>query len=86
MKITVHIERLILDGLPVERRDGSTVQAAVEAELTRLLVAEGLAPGLMSGGATPTAPGGTIHLTGETNPTHMGTQIAQAVHGGLINE
>jgi hypothetical protein len=83
MKIKLHIERLVLDGLPVERRDGSIVQAAVESELTRLLSSEGLAPSLLSGGAVPHAPGGSIQLTGQSNPTQMGTQIAKAVYGGL---
>ena len=37
MNINLHIERLILDGLPITRQQGPHVQAAVEAELTRLL-------------------------------------------------
>ena len=83
MKIQLHIERLILDGLPIERRDASIVQAMVETELQRLLSTEGLAPTLLSGGAMHAAPGGSIQLTSETNPAQVGTQIAQAVYGGL---
>jgi hypothetical protein len=83
MKIVLHIERLILDGLPLERRDAPTVQAAIETELTRLLASGGLSPSLMSGGALPAAQGGAIQLTNESTPTQLGTQIAQAVHGGL---
>ena len=41
--IHLHIERLILDGLPIERAQGPHVQAAVEAELSRLLTENGLA-------------------------------------------
>ena len=37
MNINLHIERLILDGLPIEPRQRAQVQAAVEAELARLL-------------------------------------------------
>ena len=40
--IHLHIERLILDGLPIERAQGPHVQAAVEAELARLLTENGL--------------------------------------------
>ena len=42
MNIRLHIERLILDGLPVNSVQSPQVKAAVEAELTRLLTADGL--------------------------------------------
>jgi hypothetical protein len=83
MKINIHIECLILDGLPIERRDREAVQTAIEAELSRLLNVEGSSSGLLSGGATPTARGGSIQLASECNPTGLGTQIAQAVFRGL---
>jgi hypothetical protein len=86
MKIQLHIERLILDGLPVERREGSVVQAAIETELARLISTAGLAPALLSGGAMPASPGGSIQLTSQSKPAQMGAQIAQAVYGGLGNE
>jgi hypothetical protein len=83
MRIELHIERLILDGLPIERMDGPMVQAAVESELARLLTAEGLHPALLSGGAMPSVRGGSIQLTSDSNPTSLGTEIAQAAYGGL---
>ena len=51
MNINVHIERLILDGLPVKGSDGSIIQAAVETELSRLLGEQGLA-GMTTGAAS----------------------------------
>ncbi len=83
MKIQLHIERLILDGLPIERRDASLLQATVETELQRLISTEGLAPTLLNGGALHAAPGGSIQLTNDSTPAQVGTQIAQAVYGGL---
>ena len=83
MNINVHIERLVLDGLPVTSSQGSLVQAAVEAELARLLTAEGLSAEFLAGGAMPSLRAGGIHLTKDSNPTQLGQQIAQAVHGGL---
>jgi hypothetical protein len=83
MKVNLHIERLVLDGLPISRSQGALVQRAVEAELSRLLAADGLAPSLLAGGAMPYAPGGPMRLTNESNPDHLGTQIAQSVYGGL---
>jgi hypothetical protein len=81
--IHVHIERLVLDGLPVWHSQRPLLQAAVEAELTRLLAADGLAPNLQAGGALPSVPVRGIQLTSEGNPHTLGQQIAQAVYGGI---
>jgi hypothetical protein len=81
MNITVHIERLILDGLPVNGNDGATIQAAVETELSRLLTEQGL-PGMSAGNASNLS-AGPIELASETKPAHLGHQIAQAIHAGL---
>ncbi len=35
MNINIHIERLVLDGLPVTGPDSSIVQVAIETELAR---------------------------------------------------
>ena len=84
MNINVHIERLILDGLPVARHEGPLVQAAVEAELARLLVADGLAPTLKSvGGATPSVNAPGIQFTSNSSPAELGQKIARAVYGGI---
>lgn len=83
MKIDLHIERLILDGLPIDSGQSAEVQAAVEAELARLLMNGGLDAGLLAGGALPSLRGGAIQLTNESNGAHLGAQIAQSVHGGL---
>lgn len=78
MNIDVHIERLILDGLPVKGSDGSVIQAAVETELSRLLTEQGLAG--MSAGAPTNLSAGQIELARETKPARLGHQIAQAIH------
>lgn len=83
MKVHLHIERLILDGLPVERRDATLVQASIEAEMVRLLSTEGVAPSLLSGGSLHAQRADSISVTRDTTPAELGTQIAQAVYGGL---
>ena len=83
MNINVNIERLVLEGVSVPPSQRPLLQAAVEAELVRLLTAEGLGAGLRSGGVVPRVPGGTIQLSSESNPTQLGQQIAQAVYGGI---
>lgn len=83
MNIELHIERLILDGLRVEPRDRAHLQAAVEAEVARLLAADGLRSELLSGGAMRSLSAGEIQVTNNMSPLHLGNQIAQAVHGGV---
>jgi hypothetical protein len=83
VKINLHIERLVLDGLPVSRLQGSLVQAAVERELARLLVTGGLSPGFQAGGAVPSLRVGNIRLEKERQPGAIGKQIADAVYGGI---
>jgi hypothetical protein len=81
--IHIHIERLILDGLPISHSQRPLLQAAVEAELVRLLSADGLAPNLQAGGALPSVPVRSIQLTSEGNSRLLGQQVAQAVYGGI---
>jgi hypothetical protein len=83
VNINVHIERLILDGLSVTRSQGPLVQAAVEAELARLLATDGLSPELQVGGAVPSLKAGNIQIASESNPNQLGQQIAQVVYGGI---
>ena len=80
--IKVHIEHLVLEGLPLERRHGPLVQAAVEAELSRLMSDGGLSPVLASGGAVPSVRADPINSAGKS-PAQIGRQIAKAVYGGM---
>ena len=86
MNVNVHIDRLILDGLSLTSSQGPLVQAAVEAELARLLTAGGLAEGLADGGALPSLRANAIQLTSDGNPHEIGRQIAQSVYGGIGHE
>ncbi len=83
MNINVHIEHLILDGLSISHHQRPRLQAAVETELARLLAADGLAPSSVAGSWVSRVPAGTIQLASESDPTHLGRQIAQAVYRGI---
>ena len=83
MNVNVYIEQLILDGLPITRSQGTIVQAAVEAELARLIVAGELKTDLLQGGARPYASADAIQLASDNSPTRIGQQIAQSVYGGI---
>ena len=86
MNIHLHIERLILDGLPLESSHAPHVQLAVEAELSRLLAEQGLAAHLRAGGAVPGIRATGIQITEGSQPAAIGTQIAQSVYSGIGNE
>ena len=83
MKIELHIERLVLDGLPVSRLHAPLVRAAVERELTGLLTSGGLSHELRSGGAVPSMRAGNIQVEEGSQPGKLGQQIARAVYGGV---
>ena len=62
--------------------DRPKVQAAVEAELARLLAARGLGRELGAGGATPRLAGGVVRVA-RGDPAGLGRGIAAAAHEGL---
>jgi hypothetical protein len=83
MSVHIHIERLILDGLPVTRSQAPLVQAAVESELARLVAQGGLAPDFSGGGAMPYVQAGAMQVTSSNDAAALGRQIAQSVYGGI---
>jgi len=85
MKINLHIERIVLDGLPVASHRRDLVLLALESELTLLLRASGLAPDLMSGGAMQNVRVNPIRLMSRSAPRDLGKQIAAAIHGGIAD-
>lgn len=82
MNVSLHIERLILDGLTLSARERVVLGTAVTAELTRLINEGGLPANLPASGAVPYLPAGAVQLSHDHNPTLLGQQIAQAVYGG----
>ena len=85
MNINLHIERLVLDGLQLERGQGPHIQAAIEAELTRLLTEQGLAGTLQNGARLPSLPGAPMQFTPGSSPAQLGAQIAHSVYTGIGN-
>jgi hypothetical protein len=81
MNINVSIERLVLDGLPLDRHQGTVVQAAVETELARLFAEQGLSR--LSGGAVPHLSANSIRITHHSKPAQLGHQIAQSIYSSL---
>lgn len=83
MNVTVHIERLIITGLPLTDGDGDTLRTAVAAELTRLIVEGGIAPALREGGSLASLRGGQFRAAAGAVPARLGVGIANALYGGI---
>jgi len=77
MNVRLHIDRLVLEGVPA---DGVRVQRAIEAELTRLIADRGIAA---NGFAVPTVRAPQITFAPDAKPAQLGSSIANAIHNGL---
>ena len=82
MKINLHIERLVLDGINIAPGQRDLLQASVTNELTQLLNNGGLADNFVEGDALTRLSTSDIQLTGY-KPMEIGQQIAQSVYGGI---
>ena len=83
MRIEVHIQRLVLEGLPVSSAEGARVRAAVANELARMLALGGLAHQLRGGGAVPRVAAPHFDLALRERPDAIGRHIARSVHAGI---
>jgi hypothetical protein len=83
VNIRVHIERLELSGIRLEERHGPVVQAAVQAELARLLAEGRMTSRLAEIGSAPRIDGRPFSVPTNIHPARLGEEIARSVHGGL---
>jgi hypothetical protein len=83
MNINLHIERLVLNGVDTAPGQRDLLRAAVEAELTRLLMEGGLAPQLTGGGAVRGIVSPALNLSRTSTATELGRQIAGSVYAGV---
>ncbi len=79
--IHLHIEKLILHGFNHVNRE--VLHDALTSEFTRLLSSPDFNPDTLRDAGIPKLEGGTITTSHQTDSAVMGTQIAQAVVGGL---
>lgn len=83
MSLYLHVERLVLEGLPIGAHEVLLVQAALESELARLLREQSPNPQELRGAAVPTLRTGSIHLADGVTPARIGDQVAKRVHDGI---
>jgi hypothetical protein len=77
----VHIERLVLDGLPVDRSQSGLIQRAVESALADMLATGDLAA--LSSRSKHSVRADPLHLKPAVSPRGLGQQIGAALYGVL---
>lgn len=83
MNIELHIDRLVLEGLPLENRHGPQLREAIERELSQLLSTHGLAPNLQREQSIRRLQTPAIQLSHSPQPQSLGQQIAQSIYSGI---
>jgi hypothetical protein len=79
--VEVSIDRLVLDG--VAPGDRYRVADAVQRELARLLIDQGVPAKRSAAAHERQLDGGTIHIASGMRAAGVGERIAQAIHGCL---
>ena len=82
LNVNLHIDRLVLEGIDLDHAQRQILQAALEAELGRL-IGEGGVGALAAGGAVPSVKADGFQMSGDGSPAQLGRQIAGAVYGGI---
>lgn len=80
MDVEFHIEELVLRGIDPAAR--YRVADALAEELRRLVQERGIPQWMSSGERSFDVDGGTLVVTPDAPPQHIGAQIAQAIYGG----
>jgi hypothetical protein len=83
MTITLHIERLVLEGVALTARERAVLQSAVETELEQRL-AEALSPDLAAAGAIDALLGGSVRFSPGAGARSLGTGIGRAIHDAFV--
>jgi len=81
MNLEVRIGRLVLEGIALAPEQRPRVQAALEAELARLLAEGGLAPALLAGGALPRLPADSFTLSATATRPSWGSRSRRQFMG-----
>lgn len=83
MKVRLHIERLVLDGIDVPPGARRTLRQSLERELARRIAAGGLSSELASGIAVPSVSAPAIDTAPAKDARKLGAAIARSVYTGI---
>jgi hypothetical protein len=83
LSIEIHIEELVLEGF--DPREGYRIRDAVERELARLLVEEGVPETRVKSVAIERLEGDALRLKARSQPGTVGSEVAKSVCGTLLS-
>jgi hypothetical protein len=81
--VELHIEELLLHGFHVVNRH--RIGEALERELSRLFTEQAVPPAMTREVDHACLDGGTFELRLDSDAEAIGTQLAQAIYGGLVS-
>lgn len=81
--LSLHVERLVLQGLPLQPRDGARVDAAFRGELGRLVAASPRLAQQLVGGAFDHLRLDAIQVGSGSDPEQLGRALAGALLRGM---
>ncbi len=83
MNITLHIERLVLEGFDLSPQQRRILQNNLTAELVALVYGGGLRSEFITGAAVPSLPGAALRFAGGADAASFGKQIAHSIFSGI---
>lgn len=83
MNINLHIERLVMDGVSVEPHQREELKAAVQTQLSHLLMSNGIGSSVQSYNNFREISGSFISIEKNSDPSDMGQQVAGAIFRGI---
>lgn len=86
MSIRVHVESLVLEGLPLSPVERARLERALVAELTRSLVEGDCANALGRHGAVPDLRAADVRVGAGDGGASIGTQLARSMYGSLVTQ
>jgi hypothetical protein len=83
MRIELHIDELVLDGLAISQQQGALVMDAVRQELGRLLADDAGPAHRLSATSVPVVAGTPIRSSEVASPMRLGAGIAASIAAGV---
>jgi hypothetical protein len=84
MRINIHIDRLILDGLPIKGADAQAIRNSLQLELERLNQEQGLHPSLNSSITLHTLSADPVTFNAKAPcADSIGKQVASSIYGSF---
>jgi len=83
--LSLHIDRVVLEGFALGARDRARLQAALQTELAELLSVQGPGAALLGGAALPGLRAGDLRFDRGRDADRLGRAIAQSLHTRIVS-